>query len=60
MSAPHLNRAWAVRGATLVRLQIEKVADDAGVEPTQISFAGALRLVCDTWLWCSLPGAALG
>jgi hypothetical protein len=51
---------WGILLAyNLVRLQIEKVADDAGVEPTQISFAGSLRLVCDTWLRCSLPGAEL-
>lgn len=43
----------------LVRLEIETVADDAGVEPTQISFAGALRLICDAWLRYSIPGAEL-
>lgn len=43
----------------LVRLEIENVAKDAGVEPTQISFAGSLRLICDTWLRCSLPDAPM-
>jgi len=43
----------------LVRLEMERVADEAGVEPTRISFVAALRLVCDEWLWCSIasPGA---
>ncbi|TMQ04362.1 MAG: hypothetical protein E6J90_51695 [Deltaproteobacteria bacterium] len=43
----------------LVRLEMQRVADDAGVEPTRISFAAALRLICDEWLWCAVatPGA---
>ena len=43
----------------LVRLEMQRVADDAGVEPTRISFVAALRLICDEWLWCSIatPGA---
>jgi len=43
----------------LVRLEMERVASDAGVEPTRISFVAALRLICDEWLWCALasPGA---
>jgi hypothetical protein len=43
----------------LVRLEMERVADEAGVEPTRISFVAALRLVSDEWLWCALasPGA---
>ena len=43
----------------LVRLEMERVADDAGVEPTRISFVAALRLICDEWLWCAIapPGA---
>jgi hypothetical protein len=36
-----------------------RVAGEAGVEPTRISFVAALRLGCDEWLWCALasPGA---
>jgi len=43
----------------LVRLEMERVAGEAGVEPTRISFVAALRLICDEWLWCALasPGA---
>jgi hypothetical protein len=38
---------------------MERVADEAGVEPTRISFAAALRLISDEWLWCAIasPGA---
>src|SRR5262249_58244474 len=43
----------------LVRLEVERVAADAGVAPTRISFAAALRLICDEWLWSAVavPGA---
>ncbi len=43
----------------LVRLEMERTADDLGLEPTRISFVSALRLICDTWSWCALasPGA---
>jgi Insertion element 4 transposase N-terminal/Transposase DDE domain len=43
----------------LVRLEMEQVADEAGVEPARISFVAALRLICDEWLWCAIasPGA---
>lgn len=43
----------------LVRLEMEKVAEQADVEPTRISFVAALRLICDEWLWCAIasPGA---
>jgi hypothetical protein len=43
----------------LVRLEMERVAADAGVAPTRISFVAALRLICDEWLWCAVaaPGA---
>jgi hypothetical protein len=38
---------------------MERVADEARVEPTRISFVAALRLICDEWLWCAVasPGA---
>lgn len=43
----------------LVRLEMERVAEELGVEPTRISFVMALRLVRDEWLWCAVasPGA---
>ncbi len=42
----------------LVRLEMERVAAEAGVEPTRISFVAALRLICDEWLWCALARPA--
>lgn len=51
---------WGVFLAyNLVRLEMERVADEAGVEPARISFVAALRLICDEWLWCAIasPGA---
>jgi hypothetical protein len=51
---------WGILLAyNLVRLEMERTADDLGVEPTRISFVSALRIVCDTWSWCALasPGA---
>lgn len=51
---------WGVLLAyNLVRLEMERVAAEAGVEPTRISFVAALRLIVDEWLWCALtsPGA---
>lgn len=43
----------------LVRLEMERVAAEAGVEPTRISFITSLHFVCDEWLWCAAasPGA---
>jgi hypothetical protein len=35
----------------LVRVEMERVAGDVGVEPTRISFVAALRLVCDAFDW---------
>jgi Insertion element 4 transposase N-terminal/Transposase DDE domain len=51
---------WGILLAyNLVRLEMERVADEAGVEPTRISFIAALHLICDEWLWCAVssPGA---
>jgi len=36
---------------------MERTADDLGVEPTQISFVSSMRLICDTWVWCSIASA---
>lgn len=51
---------WGILLAfNLVRLEMERVAEEAQVEPTRISFIAALHLVCDEWLWCASasPGA---
>ena len=37
----------------MVRLEMERTADQLGVEPIRISFVGALRLICEEWLWTS-------
>jgi hypothetical protein len=51
---------WGVLLAyNLVRLEMERLADEAGVEPTRISFVAALRLIVDEMLWLAVtsPGA---
>jgi len=51
---------WGILLAyNLVRLEMERVADEAGVEPTRISFVAALHLICDEWMWSTWasPGA---
>lgn len=43
----------------LVRVQMERVAEQAKVEPTRISFSWSLRIVTDEWMWdvWRAPGA---
>ena len=44
----------------LVRLEMERIADETGVAPTRISFVTALRLVINEWSWSTIttsPGA---
>jgi hypothetical protein len=49
---------WGILLAyNLIRLEIERTADDLGVEPTRISFVSTMRLVCATWVWCSIASA---
>ena len=51
---------WGVLLAyNLVRLEMQRVAKSAKVEPTRISFVESLRLIRDEWLWLSVtsPGA---
>lgn len=51
---------WGILLAfNLVRLEMERIADEAGLEPTRISFITALHLVCDEWIWSASasPGA---
>ena len=46
---------WGILLAyNLVRVEMECVADDAKVEPSRISFVGAMRLIIDEWLWCAI------
>lgn len=52
--------AWGLLIAyNLVRLEMERVANEVGVEPTRISFVAALREIRDEWLWleATKPGA---
>jgi hypothetical protein len=51
---------WGIALAyNLIRLEIERIADEIGVVPTRISFVNALDLIRDEWIWCanSTPGA---
>lgn len=51
---------WGVLLAyNLVRLEMERIAEEARVEPIRISFVNALRLIQDEWLWAAVtsPGA---
>lgn len=44
----------------LIRLEMERIADEAGVPPTRISFVVALRFIRDEWFWLEgtrTPGA---
>lgn len=51
---------WGILLAyNLVRLEMARIAAEADVEPTRISFVEALRLIRDEWEWLSVtsPGA---
>jgi len=51
---------WGILLAfNLVRLEMERVATEAEVEPTRISFITCLHLICDEWLWSvnAAPGS---
>jgi len=51
---------WGVLLAyNLVRLEMERIADEAGVAPIRISFVQVYRMICDEWLWSAIasPGA---
>lgn len=43
----------------LIRLEMERAAAEAHVDPTRISFVTAMRLIIDEWMWCAIasPGA---
>jgi hypothetical protein len=52
---------WGIAIAyNLVRLEMEKAADEARVEPTRISFVAALALVSREWQRATAPRAAIG
>jgi hypothetical protein len=51
---------WGVLIAyNLVRLEMERIADEAQVRPTRISFVMVYRMICDEFIWCAngAPGA---
>jgi len=53
-------RAWGLLIAyNLIRLEMARIADEAGVPPTRISFVMVFRMISDEWMWCALasPGA---
>ena len=37
----------------LIRFEMEKIAEQADVAPSRISFTAALRLIRDEWMWCA-------
>src|SRR5207237_7385552 len=52
---------WGIALAyNLVRLEMERAADEAGVAPTRISFVNALALIRHAWLLWSTPPVAPG
>jgi len=51
---------WGILLAyNLIRLEMERVADEAGVEPTRVSFVTSLHLIRDECIWSASasPGA---
>src|SRR5690349_19998707 len=43
---------WGILLAyNLIRLEMERIADEAEVEPTRISFVTALRMIRSEWEW---------
>lgn len=51
---------WGILMAyNLVRLEMERIADEADVKPTRISFVACFSIICNEFLWCSIasPGA---
>jgi hypothetical protein len=50
---------WGILVAyNLVRREMERIAQEAGVPPVRISFVTALRYIRDEWSWCAVasPG----
>jgi len=49
---------WAIALAyNLVRLEMERIADEADVAPSRISFVMSLRLIRDEWMWAAASNA---
>lgn len=51
---------WGILIAyNLLRLEIERIAEEAGVPPARISFVAVFRMICNEWLWSAnaSPGA---
>ena len=48
---------WGIALAyNLIRLEMERAADEAGVEPNRISFVNAMALIRNAWLaWSTMP-----
>ena len=52
---------WGIALAyNLVRLEMERVANEAGIAPTRISFVNALSMICHSWMVWSMPPLAPG
>ena len=52
---------WAIGLAyNLVRVEMERAADEAGVPPTRISFVNSLSMLCHAWIVWSTPPLAPG
>jgi hypothetical protein len=43
----------------LVRLEMQRIAQEAAVDPSRISFVTAMRFIRDEWAWCAVasPGS---
>src|SRR5258708_18591604 len=56
-----LQELWAIALAyNLVRLEMERISDEAAVPPSRISFVMSLRLIRHEWMWAAAsnsPGA---
>lgn len=56
-----LQQLWAIGLAcNLVRVEMERAAEEAGVAPTRIGFVNALSLICHAWFVWSTPPLAPG
>lgn len=49
-----MQELWAIGLMyNLIRLEMERIADEAGIAPNRISFRMALRLIQNEWMWLS-------
>src|SRR5205814_7819843 len=55
---------WGVFVAyNLIRLEMERIADEIEVDPLRVSFVAAMRLIREEWTWSTItasPGAIPG